>query len=227
MKRRAILLGCLSVALVACSLTQQAPLKSPSTHSGLVDYAILSPGAEGQAQLRYINPAARWTQYHKLIIEPVTYWADENSTNISAQDQRALCDFFSQALQQQFSQKFEIVSAPGPGVMRLQVALIDAEAATPVLRTVSMLVPQVRVLATLKYVAVGTYPFIGGAQVEAKLTDSQTGTILGEWADRRLGGGSPQAAVQWQWGDAENAITQWATASATRLASWTSGNATP
>ena len=107
------------------------------------------------------------------------------------------------------------------------MALTDAEAATPVLRSISMLVPQARVLATLKYLATGSYPFVGGAQVAAQLSDSATGTVLGEWVDRRIGGGSVETAAQWQWGDAENAITQWSATAATKVAAWTSGSQTP
>ena len=103
----------------------------------------------------------------------------------------------------------------------------DASAATPVLRSISMLIPQARAIATLKYIGTGSYPFVGGLQAEAKLTDSHTGDVLGEWVDRRIGGGSAQTAAQWQWGDAENAINAWSAQSATKLASWTSGTATP
>ena len=45
-----------------------------------------------------------------------------------------------------------------------------------------------------------SYPFVGGMQVEAKLTDARTGQVLGEWVDRQIGGESPQTAAQWQWG---------------------------
>lgn len=217
----------LAIAATACTVTQQAPLKPSAEGSGLVNYSRLNPGGPGQADLRYVNPAARWTQYHNILIEPVTYWAGDGDTRVSPADQRALCNYFQQALQQQFSKQFTVVTADGPGVMVLQVALTNAEAATPVLRTVSMLIPQARVLATLKYVATGSYPFIGSAQVAAKLTDSQTGMVLGEWVDRQIGGGSIQTAAQWQWGDAENAITQWATTAATRIGGWTSGSQTP
>lgn len=113
------------------------------------------------------------------------------------------------------------------GVLRLQVALTDVETATPGLRTISMVVPQARLLGTLKYAATGTYPFVGGAQAEARLTDAATGQILGEWVDKRIGGGSVKAAAQWKLGDAENAMTAWAEMAANRISSWTSGAATP
>ena len=120
-----------------------------------------------------------------------------------------------------------MVREPGPGVMKLQVALTDAEGATPVLRSVSMAVPQVRALVSLQYLATGTYTFVGGAQGEAKLTDSLTGEVLGEWIDRRVGGGSIAAAAQWKWGDVENAMDAWATQAAERLYAWTQGTAKP
>ncbi len=111
--------------------------------------------------------------------------------------------------------------------MKLQAALTDAEGATPGLRTISMVVPQARTLNTLKYAVTGTYAFVGGAQGEAKLTDAVSGQVLGEWVDRRVGGGSIKNAAQWQWGDAENAMKEWAAQLTERLSSWTSGAATP
>jgi hypothetical protein len=56
---------------------------------------------------------------------------------------------------------------------------------------------------------------------------SMTGQVLGEWIDRRVGGGSIEAGVQWKWGDAENAIDAWETQAAGRLYAWTQGTAQP
>src|SRR5262249_56283340 len=122
-----------------------------------------------------------------------------------------LTNFLQEQLYQQLSQKYQMVNEPGEGVMRLQVAIVDAESATPVLRTVSMVIPQARLLSSLKYLATGTYPFIGGAQAEAKMTDSVTGELLGVWVDKRVGGGSIKTAAPWEWGEAEDALEEWAT----------------
>jgi len=162
---------------------------------------------------------------HEQPVQP-TFWGDDK-TKISAKDQQMLSNFLEEQLYEQLSQKYQMVNEPGEGVMRLHVALVDAEAATPILRTVSMVIPQARTLSTLKYLATGTYPFIGGAEAEAKMTDSQTGQLMGEWIDKRVGGGSIKTAAQWQWGDAENVFKEWATQAATRLSSWTSGAVKP
>ena len=217
-----VLLG----VIAGCSVTQQASVQRVAAPGFLGDTSMLTPGDKDQASLRYVSPAAQWTQYRKVLLEPVTFWGDDK-TRISAKDQQMLCNFLHQQLYDQLSQKFEMVSEPGEGVMRLQVALVDAEAATPVLRTVSMVIPQARALSTLKYLATGTYPFIGGAEAEAKMTDSVTGQLLGEWVHKRVGGGSIKTAAQWEWGDAENAMKEWATMAATKLSSWTSGAVKP
>ena len=150
--------------------------------------------------LRYVNPKAAWSTYNQVIIDPVTLWGGATSS-ISPADQESLTNFFYQALRTQIGQTFPLVDAHGPGVMLLQVAITDLESATPGLRTISSIIPQARVLNTLKYAATGTYAFIGG--------------------------GSLEAAAQWKWGDAENAMTKMATITAERLKAWTSGTEPP
>ena len=214
------------VGMAGCAVTQKESVERVGPSGFLGDTSLLKPGDKEQASLRYINPDAQWTKYNKVLLEPVTFWGDDK-TKISAKDQQTLCNFLQEQLNEQLGQKYQMVNEPGEGVMRLQVALVDAESATPVLRTVSMVIPQARLLSSLKYLATGTYPFIGGAEAEAKMTDSVTGQLLGMWVDKRVGGGSIKTAAQWQWGDAENAMKEWATMAATRLSSWTSGAVKP
>ena len=212
--------------LSACSTTEKAKINQADVNCAFLanDCSLLTPGGKDQSVLRYVNPAAQWRQYNKIMIDPVTFWGG-STTKISASDQQMLVNYFSQQLNEKLAQKFVIASQPGPGVMKLDVALTDAEAATPVMRSMSMIVPQAHMLANLKYLATGTMPFIGAAQAEAKLTDSMTGQIFAMAVDKRVGGGSFTTGFQWQWGDAENAINHWAEVTADRLSAWTSGTA--
>ena len=212
----------------ACSTTQKAAVKEGSVNCAFLggDCARLQPGSNNQMVLRWINPTAKWASYNQVLIEPVTFWGSDTSS-VSAADQQSMTNFLYQALQTQVGQSFPLATAPGPGVMRLQVAITDVEAATPGLRTISTIIPQARALNTLKYAATGTYAFIGGAQAEGKTSDSVTGVVLAEAVDRRVGGGSLEAAAQWKWGDAENALTKMATVTAERLKAWTSGAQAP
>ena len=218
--------GLFLMLLTACSTTQKVAVNQADVNCAFLanDCSLLTAGGSDQTGLRYVNPAAQWSQYNKVMIHPVTFWGD-NSTQVSASDQHMLVNYFSQQLNKDLGQKFQIVTQPGPGVMTVDVAIVDANAATPVLRSMSMIVPQAHMLASLKYLATGTFPFVGGAQAEAKVTDSMTGQILALAVDRRVGGGSPTTGFQWQWGDAENAINHWSELMANRLSSWTSGTA--
>ena len=115
----------------------------------------------------------------RIPFDPVMFWGGD-TTKVSATDQQALTDYCYQVLREELGKKFQIVDQAGPGVMKLQAALTDAEGATPGLRTISMAVPQAGTLNTLKYAVTGTYAFVGGAQGEAKLTDAVSGQVLGQ-----------------------------------------------
>ncbi|HVP27855.1 MAG TPA: DUF3313 domain-containing protein [Myxococcota bacterium] len=223
---RLCLLVCLAVAATGCASTYQEPLEGTSNSGFLGDYSKLEPGEKGEAALRYVNPDARWTGYDKVMIDPVTFWGSD-ATKVPAADQQTLCDYMDQALREKLGEKYTLVDRPGPGVMRLQVAITDATTATPVLRTISVLVPQAALLNNLQSLATGSYAFAGSAQVEARLIDASTGQLLGEWVDRRMGGNAPTAGAQWQWGDVKNAMEAWASLAAERLSGWSSGATKP
>ena len=214
--------------LSGCSTVQKAPINSAALNCGLIGKYCgqLTPGSKEQMGLRYVNPAAQWSQYSKVVIAPVTYWGSEEA-KIPSSDQQTLVNYFQKTLKEQLAKKFQVVDEPGPGTFTLTVALTDADTATPVLRSISMIVPQAHMIANLKYLATGTFPFVGGAQVEAKVTDSVSGQVLAAAVDKRLGGGNFTTGFQWQWGDVENAMNFWGETAATKLSAWTKGTETP
>jgi len=215
----------LVTALSACTTTQAAKVELPHGRCAYLAPNIcseLTPGKTGQVSLRYLAPNVNWSQYTKVMISPITIWGGVKN-EVGAADAQYLANYLYQAMVKQVGAKFQLVDEPGPDVMKLQIAITNAETAVPVLRTISMLIPQARALATLKYVATGSYPFVGSAQGEAEVTDSVTGQVLVAGVDRRIGGGSLQTAAQWQLGDAQNVMDSWAALTATRLADFHEG----
>jgi len=120
---------------------------------------------------------------------------------------------------------YQIVDQPGPGVMKIEVAIVDPTAATPVLRTASVVIPQARLLSRVNQLATGSFSFVGSARAEGKITDSQSGEILAEAVDERMGGNSLQTAATWKWGDAERAMDYWSELMDKRLSALTNGSA--
>jgi len=198
---------------------------APPPQSGFLgsDYSLLQPASSGsvegqKAMLAYISPNGNFSQYNKVMIAPVTYWADSNS-QLSSAEQQLLCNYAYTVFQKTLSKNFALTNDPGPGVLKFSGALTDATSATPVLRTVSVVVPQAHALNMIKYGLTGKYAFVGSATGEAKLTDSVSGQLLAAWQDQRFGTAAVKNATVWQWGDADNAMNFWANAFDQRLVS--------
>jgi hypothetical protein len=172
------------------------------------DASKLQPGPQGGAALAYINPNAQWSKYTKIQLQPVEFWAAPD-TKVSESDQQMLTSYFYNKLTEDLSKSFTLVNQPGPDVLTLRVALMDATTAVPGLRTISVVVPQARVLNGIQSLATGSYAFVGSAEGEMKLTDSTTGELLAAAVDQRAGGMGIKSAASFQWGDSENAMDYW------------------
>jgi hypothetical protein len=226
----------LLLGVIGCSTTEQqqpniianaqgAQTPVPAFSGFLGYYGRLQPGGPGQALYRYVNPSANWSQYNAIIVEPISFWDSEDSS-VSPEEQQLLCSYFTNQVKQDLVKYFSVVDQAGPGVMRLQAALTNASAATPVLRTVSVVIPQARLLNRLQSFATGKFAFVGSARVEAKLTDSQTGDVLAEFLDQQFGGNNVQTALTWQWQDTERIMNNWSSRFATLLNNQVHGGGT-
>jgi hypothetical protein len=212
-----------------CATTKrQTVQQSPAICGFLGDDVCneLKPGAEGEAGLRHVNPNGMFTQYDKVMIVLVGFFGSDPG-KVQSQDEQRLTNVFYKNLHEALAKRYQVVDEAGPGVMKVEVALLDAEAATPGARSITMVVPQLRVLSAGYALVAGRYPFSGGGQAAAKISDSMTDQVLGIGVDRRAGGGAIQTAAQWQWGDAENAIKVWSSLLANGMYAYTSGERKP
>jgi hypothetical protein len=167
-----------------------------------------STGGRGSGRLCLHQPNVQWSNYKKVLLKPVEFW-DNPDTSVSPDDQKMLTSYFYNSLQTNVQKNFTIVDQPGPGVITFAVAIINAETATPGLRSVSLVIPQARILNYAQSFATGHAAFAGSAEAAFKATDSSTGQLLAESVDKRVGGMAVANAAQIQWGDAEAAMDYW------------------
>jgi Protein of unknown function (DUF3313) len=213
------------LAVAACAKTEQQSGSSMAPNSGFLDnYSNLTPGEEGQAALRYRNPNVNWSKYEAIYLEPVEFRAQPDSS-VTPEDQQQLANYYYNTLKQHLSTQLPIVDQPGPNTIVLRVALIDASTATPGLRTVSVVVPQARLLSGITNLASGSYAFVGSAQSEMEALDAQTHQELAAAVDKRSGGLAVSNAGVWRWGDAEHIMDYWAELMTKRLGEVRSGQA--
>ncbi len=216
-QRRTVVAMCVLVALAAgCAPTRQAKRVEQSGFLG--DYSKLEPGKGNEALLVYRNPKADFTKYDKILVEAVTVWRprDAESDDVSADEMQALADYLHAAMVTKLDEDYQIVTASGPGVLRVRLAITEATGANATMNTVTTIIPQTRTLSALRHLATGTRAFVGRASAEAEILDGQSGERLFAAADRREGGKTLQTTFS-TWGDVKAAYDHWAERARDRL----------
>jgi hypothetical protein len=197
------------VAVQREALTGQTTPSGGAQFLGSEDASLLKPGAEGEAAWVYTSSDVQWSNYKKVMLEPVEFWNNPDSS-VSPDDQKMLCLYFLYSLQRNLGKNFTLVNQPGPGVMTVRVSIINAKAATPGLRSFSVVWPSARILNYVQWLLTRHAAFAGSAEAAFKATDSTTGLLLAESVDNRIGGMAVITAAQVQWGDAKAVMDYWA-----------------
>ncbi len=192
--------------LAGCAATKPGPV--PQYTGFLPDYSLLKEGKKGQAERVYIKPDVDWDSYTKILLDPVTIWRGKESqlNGISQQDSQAMADYFYSLIYKKFAQNYQMVDKPGPNTLRFSVAIVKLEKGRVVMETISTIVPQLRLAENLVHVVTDWSPLVGKASVEAKVTDAETGTLLVEGVDERIGGKTLSGLSLKSWGDVENVM---------------------
>ena len=119
------------------------------------DYSQLERGGRGRPLLIYRDPAADFTAYKRIQIDPVAGYIGAHSRlqKIAPEDRQALLDYFHATLRKRLTEDYELVNEPGPGVLRLRVAVTDAQGSKVAMDTLSTVVPVGLALSALEKVA--------------------------------------------------------------------------
>lgn len=204
-----------ALVLGACSAGQAGKAK-PSGFLG--DYSKLQKGGEGQALLVYVDPQTDFSKYRKLIIDPVTLWRNADTKDIPPSEAQDLIDDLDDVLRMTLDDDYQLVKQPGPDVLRLRVAITEAEGSWRVFegRIGDRMDPELQAVAP-KEPSKETRGFVGKAGVEAELLDSVTNTRVAAAIDRRVGAKTftPEGNA---WKDVEKAFGYWADRLRDRLA---------
>ena len=201
-----VILACAAM-LTGCASTYQA---EPEQSGFLGDYSLLRKGAEGEASLiyrKYDNDHVRWSSYKQILLEPVQIWKGK-ATELDNDEAEYLAKFVWSRMDEILRKDYDMVRNRGPGVLRIQVAITEAGKNHPMLDLLTTLHPGTRLVSEGEKWATGTESFVGAASAEVKVTDGQTGEVLGAAVDRR-GGGKYLTKSFHRWTDVEEAFTYW------------------
>jgi hypothetical protein len=200
-----------ALALVACGATREFGRGVPEESGFLRDYSQLKPNPDYPAAKVYIRPGVVWSRYDSVQIDTVTAWTTEEKGKLSEEERQMLTDTLFKALHDQIGQYIQLADQPGPTTLRLRAALTEAEGANVALRTITTVVPQLRLLSTMAGLSADVAETVGTATLEAEVLDSLTGQRLAAAVDSRAGNKALFSGRTFQkWGDVEAAAKLWA-----------------
>jgi Protein of unknown function (DUF3313) len=194
-----------ALGLAACAAGQSGKAK-PSGFLG--DYSKLHAGEKGEALLVYVDPQASFAKYRKVMIDPVTIWRNVDTAAIPPADARELIDELELMLRITLDDDYEVVTQPGPDVLRVRAAITEAEGSWVPGSLADRLDSDLQdagVAAPSK----ATRGFVGRAGIEAELLDAASGTRVAAAVDRRAGAQTFDS-TKGTWDDVEQAFAHWA-----------------
>ena len=198
----------LALLLTACATTKQA--RNVELSGFLGDYSKLQEGGKDQALLVYRNPQANIASFNKILMEPVQMWygKDSDMKDLPERDAQELINLLHSELLKNLREDWEIVDKPGADVMRIRVAITEADKASAPLNLISTVMPIGRIISEVKNLATGTHSYVGAASVEAEITNAATGEVLWAGVDRRVGGKTIKGSTS-KWSDVHEAFKFW------------------
>jgi hypothetical protein len=206
----------LTLGLGACATTEQTRSAKPSGF--LKNYSQLRKGDGERAQLFYINRNINFSAYSKVMIEPVTIWHGEGSdlSSVPRDELQQMSDYLYSATRRELGSILKVVERPGPGVMRVRMAITTAKGSNVPMDIVTNVLPPALVINWGKKLATGTHSFVGKAAIEAEVLDSLSYVRLAAAVDERAGGKTFEGKTS-KWSDVQEAFDYWANRFKVRL----------
>ena len=170
-----------AVATVTVAVVLSACAGKPATPE-LVNVSGMIPITDTKLPTThaYETPTFERGRYHGLLIEPADLYrgpeADFGSTSLA--DQEMMAAKLTAEFRRVLGPDFNLVSAPGPGIVRLHMTLMGINASHPVLSTALRLTPAGLVMSAGHTVRDKPANFVGSINVAGVAYDSQSGQVL-------------------------------------------------
>jgi len=201
----------------------------PSGFLNADTYARLQTAPDGSGAQVYRKPGLNLKNYNKVMLDPIKVWYrnDADHKGSDPNELKTLTDYFRQSLVKALGSAYPVVDKPGPGVLRVRIALTELKPTNTGMSVVTLVVPYASVADMAAGGGTGSTPYLGDAAIEAEFRDSRSNELLAAYVDKRVGkkydvdmkGGVGAAVSQGvdsytkaysTWGYAEQAFDYWA-----------------
>ena len=158
----------------------------------------------------YKDESVDWSQYDKIMVDPILVYVSTDpslQSTISQENEQYVINYFHSSLVDyiQKSPHYSLAAGPGPGTIRVMIAITQLDASNVTLDAISTYIPQARLLSTVGTVHREKPAFVGEIGIEVKAKDANTGQLLAAGIDHRYGGKKWGKNID-QWADVKNII---------------------
>lgn len=172
-----------TVLLGAC--TSNEPPKLQAATSGP---AMQQQDIGGRPSLAYIAPGANFKKYKRFIIDPVVVYrgSDADFGDATEADKQQMAGYMHSVFASALGDRYKIVTTPGPDVLRIHLTLAGLEDSTPVVSTVSHVVPAGLVMNFFNSSSGKPGSFSAGITIAGEFRDSQTNALQASFVQKRF-----------------------------------------
>ena len=198
--------------ILSSSIIYAADTKDMQRSGFLTTYEGLKQTDEYMVEWVYINEKADFKSYNKLVLDYVVFFVKEDAEykGLQIDEMQQLAEAFHKSIIKELSDKYQFVSEPGPGVMRIRLALTDVQPIKPTINFLTSVVPVGLALNVVKVGATGTSIGVGKTSMEAEIFDTQSKMRLAAAIDENIGGKYTGYKGDTKWAHAEGTFEAWA-----------------
>jgi hypothetical protein len=166
-----------AVLLPSTAATAQTRDRAPVALRSAPKLAQDAPGKESWS---YINPAADFTRYRTVMIEPTTVYqgADAQFNGVDAADRVKFAQIITESLRTEFAKSYSAPARPQTDTLRVRVNLIGVEKTKGGVATATRVTPLGLGLSAAKSVLGKRGTFTGSALYAIEAFDGSSGTLL-------------------------------------------------
>lgn len=203
------LIAVAAAALLATGAAVAQDKAAAPQYSGfLEDYAGLQPAPDREGVLSKLNRAVDLKPYTRVTLDPVEVWPNPSAEYKGERPDvmKRLADGMATAFRRALEPQYQVVDAPGPGVLRVRLAITGVTPVKPSLTATDFL--PIKALFNIARSATGNDPRVIEMSGEMEVLDAAGTRVLAAVATRK-GDQSLAQGEQVTWAHVEAICDYW------------------
>lgn len=212
--KKVVMVAMAAVLLGGCSVKERA-----MSGFQVVPFDAFKTSVSNPNQRIYKEQDVDLRQYNQVILDPLQFIRQENGKwyLLTANEQNEIGRYYHAKFQNELLKNgVKVVTAPGPGVIRVQAAVTNFDLTRPELKLRDLLPAKIAIDVTKE--VIGKEPYLLKVGSMSQLLDSQSGKLLVRVLDARESDDTTQKDTPITSSELEKMIDKWAAGRAKQLA---------